>query len=66
MAKKPRKSTTESCSEAQIFERSLRTHKRIVEAESEDVPLAPGVTHVLVTGPDKQKSRLVEKRKSFF
>ena len=45
--------------------KSLREHGRVVEAEAEDAPLPPGVTHVLVRKPGSSKTRLVEKRKSF-
>jgi len=44
---------------------SLRVHKRVIEAESEDVPLPAGVTHVLVNRPGT-KPTLIEKRKSYF
>ena len=43
---------------------SLRRDGRLIEAERDDVPLPPGVTHVLVKQPGKAKSRLVERRKS--
>ncbi|MET1112714.1 MAG: hypothetical protein ABWX67_14435 [Allosphingosinicella sp.] len=45
--------------------KSLREHGRVVEADAEDAPLPPGVTHVLVREPGSSRPRLVEKRKSF-
>ena len=52
--------------ERDVHLKSLRSHGRVIEADSEEVALPPGVTHVLVKQPGKAKSRLVEKRKSFF
>jgi hypothetical protein len=45
--------------------KALREHGRVIEADEEDAPLPPGVTHVLVRKPGSSKPRLVEKRKSF-
>jgi hypothetical protein len=44
---------------------SLRVHKRVIESDTEDAPLPPGVTHVLVKKPGA-KPELVTKRKSYF
>jgi hypothetical protein len=52
--------------EERLYIDSLRAHGRIVEAAREDVPLPPGVTHVLVTPSPGAKPRLVERRKSAF
>lgn len=52
--------------EAQLFLKALRANDRVIEADSEDVPLPPGVTHVLIRKHGDQPERLVEKRKSFF
>lgn len=52
--------------EEQQFLRTLREHGRVIEADREDVPLPPGVTHVLVREAEARKPRLVERRKSFF
>jgi hypothetical protein len=54
----------EASGEEKILLESLRRHGKVIEADSEDVPLPAGVTHVLVKKPGC-KSRLVEKRKSF-
>jgi len=71
MAKKPSKADGEAApacdeSERETHLRSLIEHGNVVESDSEDVPLPPGVTHVLVKEPGADKPRLVEKRKSFF
>lgn len=65
MSKPPKKPPTDK-SERETHLQSLRQHGRVVEADSEEVDLPPGVTHVLVTGKDGARPRLVEKRKSFF
>lgn len=46
--------------------RSLRHHRRVIDADREDVPLPEGVTHVLVSDTPGAEPRLVERRKSFF
>ncbi len=45
---------------------SLRAHGQVREAESADVPLGPGETHVYVKKPGEKTGRLLEVRKSFF
>jgi hypothetical protein len=52
--------------EEQAYLRSLRKHGQVIDADSEDAPLPPGVTHVLVRSRPGEKPRLVEKRKSAF
>ncbi len=45
--------------------KSLLEHGKVVEAETENVSLPPGATHVLVKSKGA-RPRLVEKRKSLF
>jgi hypothetical protein len=70
MPRKPKHSGTQprardEADEAGVLLESLRANKQVIEADREDAPLPPGVTHVLVKKPGS-KSRLVERRKSFF
>ena len=63
----PRKDPDKALSdEERMYLESLRAHGRVVESTHEDVPLPPGVTHVLVRSSPKAKPRLVERRKSAF
>jgi hypothetical protein len=61
----PAKPPPEADDEEGALLASLRANHRVIEADREDAPLPPGVTHVLVkkTG---SKDRLVERRKSLF
>jgi hypothetical protein len=65
MSKPPKKPRADK-SERETHLQSLRQHGRVIEADSEDVDLPAGVTHVQVTGKDGARPRLIEKRKSFF
>ena len=61
-----KKSLSEQASvEEQRFFEALRARGKVIEAETEDIALPPGVTHVLVRIKGR-KPRLVEKRKSLF
>ena len=48
------------------FLKALRTHQQVIDADSADVELPPGVNYVLVRSADEDSEpELVERRKSF-
>lgn len=56
--------TAEERAEEQEYLATLRRRGRVIEADREDVPLPPGVTHVLVRAKGKSEPRLVQRRKA--
>ena len=54
----------EARTERDFLIESLRRNGQLIEAEHDDVPLPPGVTHVLVKQQGTAEPRLVERRKS--
>lgn len=70
MPRKPKHSgkqppARDEADEESVLLSSLQAHGQVVEADHENAPLPPGATHILVK-KSGTKSRLVEKRKSFF
>lgn len=47
--------------EAEFIE-MLRQQGKLIEADQEDVPLPPGVTHVLVRATETEPEKLVRRR----